>query len=58
MLPNLVAREHFGTAVALNSSLWQVTTIVGPALGGLLYLAGATTVYAIVAVTVSQSRCC
>ena len=49
MLPNLVGREHFGTAVALNSSLWQLTTIVGPALGGLLYLAGAPTVYAIVA---------
>ena len=48
-MPNLVGREHFGTAVALNSSLWQLTTIVGPALGGLLYLAGAPTVYAIVA---------
>ena len=44
LLPNLVDREHFGTAVALNSSLWQVTTIGGPALGGLLYIAGATTV--------------
>ncbi len=48
LLPNLVDREHFGTAVALNSSLWQVTTIAGPALGGLLYIAGATTVYATV----------
>ena len=38
-------RENFGTAVALNSSMWQVATIVGPALGGMLYLAGATTVY-------------
>jgi len=45
LLPNLVEREHFGVAVALNSSLWQVTTIAGPALGGLLYLAGAKTVY-------------
>jgi MFS family permease len=45
LLPNLVDREHFGTAVAFNSSLWQVTTIVGPALGGLLYLAGPATVY-------------
>ena len=26
LLPNLVDREHFGTAVALNSSLWQATT--------------------------------
>jgi len=55
MLPNLVPREHFGTAVALNSSLWQLTTIVGPALGGLLYLAGATTTYAVVALTLAVS---
>ena len=50
LLPNLVEREQFGTAVALNTSVWQVTTIVGPALGGVLYLAGATAVYGTVAV--------
>jgi MFS family permease len=55
LLPNLVEREHFGTAVAFNSSLWQVSTIVGPALGGLLYLAGATTVYATVATLLGVS---
>jgi MFS family permease len=55
LLPNLVDREHFGVAVALNSSLWQVTTIAGPALGGLLYLAGATTVYATVVVLLAGS---
>ena len=55
LLPNLVEREHFGTAVAFNSSLWQVSTIVGPALGGLLYLAGATTVYATVATLLAVS---
>ena len=32
LLPNLVDREHFGPAVAFNSSMWQVTTIAGPAL--------------------------
>jgi len=50
LLPNLVSREQFGTAVALNSSTWHVTTIVGPALGGIVYLAGAPTVYATVTV--------
>jgi MFS family permease len=55
LLPNLVAREHFGTAVAFNSSLWQVSTIVGPALGGLLYLAGAITVYTTVALLLAVS---
>jgi MFS family permease len=50
LLPNLVPRAQFGTAVALNSSTWQVATIAGPALGGIVYLAGAPVVYASVAV--------
>ena len=49
LLPNLVPRPQFGTAVALNTSTWQVSTIAGPALGGVVYLAGAPTVYATVA---------
>ncbi len=49
LLPNLVPRAQFGTAVALNSSTWQVSTIAGPALGGIVYLAGAPVVYASVA---------
>jgi MFS family permease len=49
LLPNLVTREQFGTAVALNSSTWQVATIAGPALGGVIYLSGAPVVYATVA---------
>ena len=55
MLPNLVPREQFGKAVALNSSTWQVATIVGPALGGLLYVAGPATVYATVAVLLAAA---
>jgi MFS family permease len=49
LMPNLVPRAQLGTAVALNSSTWQVATIAGPALGGLIYLLGAPTVYATVA---------
>jgi len=49
LLPNLVPREQFGTAVAVNSSTWQIATIAGPALGGFVYLAGAPVVYASVA---------
>lgn len=49
LLPNLVARSQLGTAVALNSSTWQIATIAGPAAGGLLYLLGPVTVYASVA---------
>lgn len=47
--PNLVPIESFGNAVALNSSSWQVATIAGPTLGGVLYLAGPHTVYSSVA---------
>ena len=50
LLPNLVPREQFGTAVALNTSTWQVATIAGPAIGGILYVAGPAIVYATVAV--------
>jgi MFS family permease len=41
LLPNLVPRSFFAQAVALNSSTWQLAAISGPALGGVLYLAGA-----------------
>jgi MFS family permease len=40
LVPLLVPREHFSNAVTWNSTAWQVATIVGPALGGLLYGAG------------------
>lgn len=49
LLPNLVPAESFGRAVALHSSIFQIATVVGPALGGLLYLAGPAVVYATVA---------
>jgi MFS family permease len=39
LMPSLVAREHFGSAVAVNSSVLKVGTIAGPSLGGLLYAA-------------------
>ena len=55
LLPNLVTRAQFGTAVALNSSTWQVATIAGPALGGVMYLLGAPVVYASVAVLLAAA---
>jgi MFS family permease len=39
LVPNLVPVGLFGNAVAINSSAWQVATIAGPALGGMLYAA-------------------
>ncbi len=50
VLPNVVPREQFASAVGLNSSLWQFTTIVGPAIGGYLYAGwGPTAAYAVTA---------
>jgi MFS family permease len=37
LLPQLVPEEHFPNAVAWNASVFQGATIVGPAVGGLLY---------------------
>lgn len=45
LLPNLVPIKIFPKAAALSSSAIQTATIVGPAVGGFLYVTGATTVY-------------
>ncbi|MEX2650671.1 MAG: MFS transporter [Alphaproteobacteria bacterium] len=45
LLPNLVPRNILSPAIALNTSTWQAATIVGPAMGGLLYGLGAEAVY-------------
>jgi len=37
LLPQLVPEEQFQGAVAWNSSIFQCATILGPAIGGLLY---------------------
>jgi MFS family permease len=55
LLPNVVPVASYGHAVALNSSAMQVARIAGPALGGLLYFAGAQAVYAAVAVLLAAA---
>jgi len=45
MMPNLVPKTEFPSAVAWSSFAWQVATIGGPALGGLLYVLGPAVVY-------------
>jgi MFS family permease len=37
LLPQLVPEEYFHSAVAWNSGVFQCATILGPALGGILY---------------------
>ena len=39
ILPKVVPREDFANAVAWNSTLWQIATVGGPAIGGVLYAA-------------------
>ena len=47
LLPNLAPIELFPRAVAVNSSLWQIATIAGPAVGGILVLFGVGVAYAV-----------
>ena len=47
LLPNLAPAGTFPQAVALNSSLGQIATIVGPALGGVLLIIGFEVAYAL-----------
>jgi MFS family permease len=48
LVPNLVAREHLSNAVSLNTMLFQLTSVVGPAAAGfLLVFADVAWVYAI-----------
>jgi MFS family permease len=46
LLPSLVPRPLLSSALALATSTFQVSVIVGPALGGLLYAVGPTVVFA------------
>lgn len=52
LLPSLVPEQHFSNAVAWNASVLQGATILGPAVGGLLYAVfrGASAVYATAAI--------
>lgn len=45
LLPTLVPRDVLPGALAINSAGSQLATIVGPAAGGFLYVAGAAAVY-------------
>jgi MFS family permease len=46
LLPTLVPGPLFGSAIAWNASLWQTASVMGPALGGLLYALGPKVVFA------------
>ena len=48
IVPNIVPKEHFTNAVAWGSSGQQIAVIAGPAIGGVLLVAGAPVVFAVV----------
>jgi len=45
LVPGLVSAAELKNAVGLNVSVTQIAFVIGPALGGLLYLLGPTVVY-------------
>ena len=45
LVPNLVPMEEFPRALSVNSMLFQTAAILGPALGGLLFLLGPEVVF-------------
>ncbi len=49
LAPNLVPRESLPTAIAVSSIAWQVGTIAGPSVGGLLYAIHPDVAYATIA---------
>ncbi len=49
LVPNLVPKENLANAVAWHSTVNKVCQVSGPALGGVLYLAGPEIVYAVAA---------
>jgi MFS family permease len=59
LLPNLVPPALFRRAVAITSSSWQVATIAGPGIGGILYAAaGPAAVYGLVAGLLAVAIAC
>lgn len=45
LAPNLVPREVLPTAIAISSIAWQVGTIIGPSIGGVLLTVSAVAAY-------------
>ncbi len=52
---NLVPATSFSSAVALNSSTFHLAVVLGPVLGGVLYLAGPAIAYLVAAVLLAVS---
>jgi len=58
LVPNLVPERELSSAVALSSSSWELAIIVGPAVGGLLYVFGAEIAYGAALILFLLSAAC
>ncbi|MHC1711896.1 MAG: MFS transporter [Solidesulfovibrio sp.] len=47
LLPGLVPKEQFPRMVAWSTSAWKTAMILGPAMGGVLYIAGPAVAYGV-----------
>jgi MFS family permease len=56
--PNLLAREAIPHGISLNSMNWQITSITGPVLGGLLYGLGGHVAYGVAAALLVLAMVC
>jgi MFS family permease len=56
--PNLLSREAIPHGISLNSMNWQITTITGPVMGGLLYGFGGQMAYGVAAVLLLLAIAC
>lgn len=45
LVPTLVPKSQFSSAIAFNSALWQIAVVAGPSVGGLLYAFGPAVVF-------------
>jgi MFS family permease len=55
LVPTLVSKTQFSSAIAFNSSLWQISVVAGPSAGGLLYAFGPAAVFGTAAACLALS---
>lgn len=58
LAPNLVPTEALANAITVNTTAWQSSSIIGPAVGGLLYGVGPTVAFGTGAVLVLLAILC
>ncbi len=55
LTPNLVPKENFANAITWYTSAWSASRIIGPSLGGFLYIAGPVAPFAMTCVLIATA---